>query len=159
ALDAYFDAVVRSVHAQGGDVLKFIGDGVLAIFPVESGESRADRCRAALAAAIGANTGLAALNAERRRDGLEALATGIGLHIGAVTYGNVGSPDRLDFTVIAPTVNIASRVQDLCRPLGESVLTTAPVAEWADTPVRSLGFHPVKGLDKPIEVFGLRRPA
>ncbi len=159
ALDAYFDAIVQSVHAQGGDVLKFIGDGVLAIFPVESGESRPDRCRAALAAAIGADAGLAALNAERRRDGLEALATGIGLHIGTVTYGNVGSPDRLDFTVIAPTVNIASRVQDLCKPLGESLLFTAPVAEWADTPVRSLGFHPVRGLGKPIEVFGLRRPA
>ena len=159
ALDGYFDAVVQSVHAQGGDVLKFIGDGVLAIFPVDGGDSRPDRCRAALAAAIGADAGLAALNAERRRDGLEALATGIGIHIGAVTYGNVGSPDRLDFTVIAPTVNIASRVQDLCRPLGQSVLITAPVAEWANTPVRSLGFHSVKGLGEPLEVFGLRGPA
>ena len=159
ALDGYFDAVVQSVHAQGGDVLKFIGDGVLAIFPADGGDSRPDRCRAALAAAIGANAALAALNAERRRGGLDALAAGIGIHVGAVTYGNVGSPDRLDFTVIAPTVNIASRVQDLCGPLGEPVLITAAVAEWADAPVRSLGFHSVKGLEEPIEVFGLRKPA
>ena len=92
----------------------------------------------------------------RRRDGLEALAIGIGIHLGAVTFGNIGSPDRLDFTVIAPTVNVASRVQDLCKPLGESILITAPVAERADMPVRSLGFHPLKGLGKPIEVFGLQ---
>ena len=157
-LDGYFDAVVESVHAQDGDVLKFIGDGVLAIFPVNAADSRPDRCRAALAAAIGANAALAALNDERRRDDLEALAIGIGIHVGEVTYGNVGSPDRLDFTVIAPTVIVASRVQDLCKPLGESVLITASVAEWADTPIRSLGFHSMKGLGEPIEVFGLRKP-
>ena len=157
-LDGYFDAVVESVHAQDGDVLKFIGDGVLAIFPVNAADSRPDRCRAALAAAIGANAALAALNDERRRDNLEALAIGIGIHVGEVTYGNVGSPDRLDFTVIAPTVIVASRVQDLCKPLGESVLITASVAEWADTPIRSLGFHSMKGLGEPIEVFGLRKP-
>ena len=158
ALDAYFDTVVRSVHAQGGDVLKFIGDGVLAIFPADCGDSRPDRCRAALSAAIEVDVGLAALNAERRRDGLEALAIGIGIHIGAVTYGNIGSPDRLDFTVIAPTVNIANRVQDLCKPLDESILITAPVAERVDIPVRSLGFHSMKGLEETIEVFGLRKP-
>ena len=157
-LDSYFDAVVESVHAQDGDVLKFIGDGVLAIFPVNAADSRPGRCRAALAAAIGANAALAALNDERRRNDLEALAIGIGIHVGEVTYGNVGSPDRLDFTVIAPTVIIASRVQDLCKPLGESVLITASVAEWADTPIRSLGFHSMKGLGEPIEVFGLRNP-
>ena len=157
-LDGYFDAVVESVHAQDGDVLKFIGDGVLAIFPVNAADSRPDRCRAALAAAIGANAALAALNDERRRNDLEALAIGIGIHVGEVTYGNVGSPDRLDFTVIAPTVIVASRVQDLCKPLGESVLITASVAEWADTPIRSLGFHSMKGLGEPIEVFGLRKP-
>ena len=156
ALDGYFDAVVQSVHAQGGDVLKFIGDGVLAIFPVDGDNDHPERCRDALAAAVAATAALDALNAGRRRDGLEALAIGIGIHLGAVTFGNIGSPDRLDFTVIAPTVNVASRVQDLCKPLGESILITAPVAEWADMPVRSLGFHPLKGLGKPIEVFGLQ---
>ena len=159
ALDGYFEAVVRSVHAHGGDVLKFIGDGVLAIFPVDRSDGHPGRCRDALAAAAAAIAAIEALNAERRRDGLEALAIGIGIHLGAVTFGNIGSPDRLDFTVIAPTVNVASRVQDLCKPLGESVLGTSAVAECAGGTVRSLGVHPVKGLGKPVEVFGLRAAA
>lgn len=157
ALDGYFDAVVQSVHAHGGDVLKFIGDGVLALFPVERSGGHPDRCRDALAAAAAAIGAIDALNAERRRDRLEALAIGIGIHLGAVTFGNIGSPDRLDFTVIAPTVNVASRVQELCKPLGEPVLVTSAVAERADAQVRSLGLHRVKGLGRPIEVFGLRQ--
>ncbi len=159
ALDGYFEAVVRSVHAHGGDVLKFIGDGVLAIFPVDRSDGHPDRCRDALAAAAAAIAAIEGLNAERRRDGLEALAIGIGIHLGAVTFGNIGSPERLDFTVIAPTVNVASRVQDLCKPLGESVLVTAAVAERVGAAVRPLGVHPVKGLGAPIEVFGLRAAA
>ena len=159
ALDGYFEAVVRSVHAHGGDVLKFIGDGVLAIFPVDRSDGHPDRCRDALAAAAAAIAAIEALNAGRRRDGLEALAIGVGIHLGAVTFGNIGSPERLDFTVIAPTVNVASRVQDLCKPLGESVLVTSAVAERVGASVRSLGVHPVKGLGAPIEVFGLRAAA
>lgn len=156
ALDGYFEAVVESVHAHGGDVLKFIGDGVLALFPVDRGDGHPDRCRDALKAAAAATDALGALNVRRRRDGLEPLAAGIGIHLGAVTFGNIGSPDRLDFTVIAPTVNVASRVQDLCKPLGEPVLVTSAVAERSGATLRSLGVHPVKGLAAPIEVFGLR---
>ena len=156
ALDGYFEAVVQSVHAHGGDVLKFIGDGVLALFPVDRSDGHPDRCRDALAAAVAAIGAIDALNGERRRDGLEALAIGIGIHLGAVTFGNIGSPDRLDFTVIAPTVNVASRVQELCKPLGEPVLVTAAVAERSGATLRSLGLHPVKGLAAPIEVFALR---
>ncbi|MXY42239.1 MAG: adenylate/guanylate cyclase domain-containing protein [Rhodospirillaceae bacterium] len=156
ALDGYFEAVVRSVHAHGGDVLKFIGDGVLAIFPVDGGDPHSNRCRDALKAAADATDALRALNVRRRGDGLEPLAAGIGIHLGAVIFGNIGSPDRLDFTVIAPTVNVASRVQELCKPLGESVLVTSAVAERSGETLRSLGVHPVKGLAAPIEVFGLQ---
>ncbi|MYK59921.1 MAG: adenylate/guanylate cyclase domain-containing protein [Rhodospirillaceae bacterium] len=156
ALDGYFEAVVRSVHAHGGDVLKFIGDGVLALFPVDGGDDHPNRCRDALKAAAAATEALGALNVRRRGDGLEPLAAGIGIHLGAVIFGNIGSPDRLDFTVIAPTVNVASRVQELCKPLGESVLVTSAVAERSGETLRSLGVHPVKGLAAPIEVFGLQ---
>ena len=157
ALDGYFEAVVRSVHAHGGDVLKFIGDGVLAIFPVDGGDGHPNRCRDALKAAAAATEALGALNVRRQGDGLEPLAAGIGIHLGAVMFGNIGSPERLDFTAISPTVNVASRVQELCKPLGEPVLITAPVAERAEAQVRSLGLHRVKGIGQPIEVFGLRQ--
>ncbi len=99
---------------------------------------------------------LGVLNVRRRGDGLEPLAAGIGIHPGAVMFGNIGSPDRLDFTATSPTVNVASRVRELCKPLGEPVPVASAVAERSGATLRSLGVHPVKGLAAPIEVFGLR---
>ncbi|MEX3011107.1 adenylate/guanylate cyclase domain-containing protein [Hoeflea sp. TYP-13] len=157
ALDGYFEIVVQAVFARDGDVLKFIGDGILSIFPVDDRNDHECRCLNAIAAARQVTSSLETLNDKRASEGAAALAIGTGINMGPVTYGNIGSPDRLDFTVIAPTVNLASRVQDLCKVLGEPVLATTAVADLAKDQFRSLGAHSVKGVSAPIEVFALHR--
>src|SRR5208282_3249825 len=101
-LNDYADIVVSAVHGEGGDVLKLIGDGTLAIF---AGEERAPAARAALAAAARVRKGAAKLNRGRAEKGLPTAQVYLALHVGDVFYGNVGSKDRLDFTVIGPAVN------------------------------------------------------
>jgi adenylate cyclase len=155
ALDGYFELIVDAVVRGGGDVLKFVGDGILAIFPVE-GQAVRQRCRAAVDAALEARRALIGLNRMRHGAGLEALDFGTALHLGRVTYGNIGSRDRLDFTVIGRAVNLASRVQDLCKTLGEPVLCTGEVARWVNPRPARVGTHPIRGLANPIELFALR---
>src|SRR6185312_16267811 len=103
ALDAWFDRIAGPVHAFGGEVLKFIGDGVLAIFPV-LGHPPRHACDAALRAVSAARAGMAHLNAERRHQGSRPLAFGAALHLGEMLWGNIGAADRLDFTAIGPAV-------------------------------------------------------
>ena len=164
ALGQYFETVVTAVHARGGDVLKFIGDGILAVFPITDGASAAGRCADALSAAREARAALARLNAARAGQGQPGLDFGIALHRGPVTYGNIGSPDRLDFTVIGETVNVASRVEGLTKTLSAPILCTAAVADpiLDDTigdadhaGLRPLGAHPVRGLSEPVTVFAV----
>ena len=131
ALDAWFDRVAGAVHAFGGEVLKFIGDGVLAIFPV-AGERRAEACDAALRAVVAARAGMAHLDAARQAQGLPPLPFGAALHLGEMLWGNVGAADRLDFTAIGPAVNLVSRLEGLCRPLGRTVLISGAVAAETD---------------------------
>jgi class 3 adenylate cyclase len=100
--------------------LKFIGDGVLAIFPV--GDKPRDACDAALRAVASAKAGMAHLDTSRREQGLPPLSFGVALHLGEILWGNVGAADRLDFTAIGPAVNLVSRLEGLCRPLGRTVL-------------------------------------
>lgn len=156
ALDSYFDVVVQAVEAHGGEVLKFMGDGILSIFPIGAEGTAGQRCRDAIDAT---RSGLAAmddLNGERESRGEETLAIGIGINRGMVTYGNIGSPDRLDFTVLGPAVNVASRIQDLCKVLGEPALATAAVAScWPDD-FTSRGSHGVHGVAEPVEVHALK---
>ena len=154
-LDDYFDAVVSPVEAQKGEVLKFIGDGVLAIFPAEDDEDFAPSSRRALDAAIEGLDRLAEINRGRGARAQPELRIGIGLHLGEVIYGNVGAADRLDFTVIGPAVNLASRIEGLTKRLLRPLLTSAAFAEVCPRPLVSLGFHPVRGLYQPEEVFGL----
>ncbi len=127
ALDAWFDRIAGAVHAFGGEVLKFIGDGVLAIFPVVGGEPRR-ACDAALRAVSAARVGMAHLDKERRRQGLPPLPFGAALHLGEMLWGNIGAADRLDFTAIGPAVNLVSRLEGLCRPLGKTVLVSGALA-------------------------------
>ena len=117
-LNDYADVIVSVIHAQGGDVLKLIGDGVLAIFTTAD---RAHACAAALAAATAVRTEVAALNVRRAGDGLPATDMYLGLHVGEVFYGNVGSIERLDFTVVGPPVNEASRIAAMCRSVEQPV--------------------------------------
>ena len=109
ALNGYFDVMVHAVEAKGGDVLKFMGDGILSIFPIGE-ERKSITCRDAIEAARAALVAMNRLNEERVKADEEALSVGIGIHRGTVTYGNIGSPNRLDFTVLGSAVNVASRV-------------------------------------------------
>lgn len=156
ALNGYFDVVVQAVEEHGGDVLKFMGDGILSIFPIEDPSLFQSQCHKAVKAARIALTGLNELNHERGKSNEEPLAMGIGINVGSVTYGNIGSPARLDFTVLGTAVNVASRVQDLCKELDEPVLATEKVAKCLTSSFNSLGRHSVRGVAEPIEVFGLK---
>ena len=153
ALDAWFDRVAGAVHAFGGEVLKFIGDGVLAIFPVTG--APAEACEAALRAVVAARAGMAHLDAVRQAQGLPPLAFGAALHVGEILWGNIGAADRLDFTAIGPAVNLVSRLEGLCRPLGRSVLISGAVAAEITTPLVPLGEHVLRGIAAPCAVFTL----
>jgi adenylate cyclase len=154
ALDAWFDRIAGAVHAFGGEVLKFIGDGVLAIFPVvEASPHRA--CDAALRAAGAAEAGMAHLNGERRAQGLPPLAFGAALHLGEMLWGNIGAANRLDFTAIGPAVNLTSRLEGLCKPLGRTVLVSGALAAETDIPLVALGLHSLRGIASPCDVFAL----
>ena len=154
ALDAWFDRIAGAVHAFGGEVLKFIGDGVLAIFPVVGGEPRA-ACDAALRAVSAARAGMAHLDKERGRQGLPPLPFGAALHLGEMLWGNIGAADRLDFTAIGPAVNLVSRLEGLCRPLGKTVLVSGALAAETETPLIALGTHVLRGIASPCAVFTL----
>ena len=153
ALDAWFDRVAGAVHAFGGEVLKFIGDGLLAIFPVTG--APAEACAAALRAVVAARAGMAHLDMVREAQGLPPLPFGAALHLSEMLWGNIGAADRLDFTAIGPAVNLVSRLEGLCRPLGRSVLISGAVAAETTTPLVPLGEHVLRGIAAPCTVFTL----
>jgi adenylate cyclase len=152
ALDAWFDRIAGSVHAFGGEVLKFMGDGVLAIFPVVGGLPR-NACEAALRAVSAARSGMAHLDEARRREGLASLPFGVALHLGEMMWGNIGAADRLDFTAIGPAVNLVSRLEGLCRPLDRAVLISGAFAAEATAPLIPLGEHALRGIAARCAVF------
>jgi adenylate cyclase len=152
ALDAWFDRIAGPVHAFGGEVLKFIGDGVLAIFPVVGGAPRS-ACEAALRAVAAARVGMAHLDDARRQEGLPPLPFGAALHLGEMLWGNIGAADRLDFTAIGPAVNLVSRLEGLCRPLGKSVLVSGALAAETGISLIPLGTHALRGIASPCAVF------
>jgi adenylate cyclase len=154
ALGAYYDAVSGPVRTRGGDILKMVGDGMLAIFPVRDGLDAGRAGREALEAAKEAREGLANIAPEDLPDGVSALSAGFALHAGDVTFGNVGSRERLDFTVIGPAVNQAVRVEGLTKILGRSILLTEEFARLqTGANLRSLGFHALRGVRDPREIF------
>jgi adenylate cyclase len=155
ALDAWFDRIAGAVHAFGGEVLKFIGDGVLAIFPVGDGPP-AMACDAALRAVAAARAGMAHLDDERVKQGLPPLPFGMAVHLGDMLWGNIGTADRLDFTAIGPAVNLVGRLEGLCKTLGHNVLISSAVARETTTPLIPLGTHRLRGIAAPCEVFALR---
>jgi adenylate cyclase len=154
-LDDYFDAVVTPIEKHNGEILKFMGDGVLAIFPAEEDDDFSAASGQALEAALEGLEGLGAVNKARRASDRTEVRIGIGLHLGEVIYGNVGAADRLDFTVIGPAVNLASRIEGLTKRLLRPILVSAAFARICPRPLVSLGFQPVRGLSEPEEVFGL----
>lgn len=155
ALDAWFDRVAGAVHVFGGEVLKFIGDGVLAIFPVGDRPPSA-ACDAALRAVAAARAGMTHLNRQRAGQQLPPLPFGMALHLGEMLWGNIGTADRLDFTAIGSAVNLVSRLEGLCRPLGQDVLISqAFAAEVRGTQLEPLGEHRLRGIAQPCAVFAL----
>jgi adenylate cyclase len=150
-LNAYFDAFGGPVQAEGGEILKFIGDAMLAIFPVDDGNA-ADRAAAALRAVRAGFATIDALNAERQTAGMPAITCGAALHVGDVMYGNVGAANRLDFTVIGPAVNLAARIEGLTRPLGERLLLSADFAALSADRTETMGLQEIKGMNA-VEVF------
>ncbi|UQA62234.1 adenylate/guanylate cyclase domain-containing protein [Polyangium aurulentum] len=156
-LNDYADAQVAAIHAHGGTVLKFIGDGLLAIFPV--GENAAEACGRALAAAEEAFAALATLSARRADSALPATDAYLALHVGEVFYGNIGGAERLDFTVIGPAVNEAARISAMCRPLGQDIVVSQAFAEAARdarTGLLSLGSHTLRGVARPQALFSVQ---
>jgi adenylate cyclase len=152
ALNAWFDRIAGAVHAFGGEVLKFIGDGILVIFPVVGGTSRG-ACEAALRAVSAARVGMAHLDEQRLRQGLPALPFGAALHLGEILWGNIGAADRLDFTAIGPAVNLVSRLEGLCKPLRKTVLVSGALAAETEAPLIALGTHELRGIASPCAVF------
>ncbi|MFN4010141.1 MAG: adenylate/guanylate cyclase domain-containing protein [Pannonibacter sp.] len=162
-LNAYFSEMVGAVTRAGGDVLKFVGDGLLAVFPLDRTYPGTSAAGAALAAALEAEAAVAGLGTTppdelAHIEGWAPLRSGIGLHVGDVFFCNVGAPNRLDFTVIGSAVNTASRVEGLSKPLASPIILTAPVADAITIPVESLGRHSLRGLPEPIELFTPTRP-
>jgi adenylate cyclase len=154
-LNDYAEAVVSSIHEHGGDVLKLIGDGTLAIF---KGDDLGEACRSALAAVTSARSRVGALNERRSATALPITDMYLGLHVGEVFYGNVGSKDRLDFTVVGPAVNEASRIAAMCRSVDQPVLLSAAFAEAAGAArsrLISVGRYALRGVGRPQELYTL----
>lgn len=150
-LNDYFDAMSEPIARHGGEILKFIGDGLLAIFPL----SEPKACANLLHAVTEARQAMIALNARNDGTGRAPLNYGIGVHVGDVMYGNIGSSTRLDFTVIGPAVNMASRLEALTKQLGKKVLLSRDFAELVEREfeLEHVGKYEVRGFSDPIELL------
>jgi adenylate cyclase len=153
-LNAYSDVIVSAIHGHGGDVLKLIGDATLAIF---TGEDRTHAVNAALSAAVAAREGILALNERRELDGKPVTDMYLGLHAGEVFYGNIGSRERLDFTVIGPAVNEVVRIAAMCRSIDQPVLISSAFASVDAIRRRlvSVGRYALRGVSQAQELFTL----
>jgi adenylate cyclase len=153
-LNDYAEAVLSAIHDRGGDVLKLIGDGVLAIFRSDDGQLA---CRAAIAAAKSAAARIEELNGRREAERLPTTHMYVGLHIGEVFFGNIGSKDRLDFTVVGPAVNETSRIAAMCRSADQPILMSSAFAQALDDSRRvvSVGRFALRGVGRPQELFTL----
>jgi adenylate cyclase len=150
-LDRWFGVMGHAIEAEGGDILKFMGDGLLAVFPLDDDPKAS--CARALTAARNTIAGTALLNEELAREGKAALRFGLALHAGDVEFGNIGATRRIDFTVIGPAVNHASRLQDLTKVLQTPLIVSDAFVETLGRRLRSLGSHVLRGVREPVEVF------
>ncbi|MEQ8345524.1 MAG: adenylate/guanylate cyclase domain-containing protein [Sneathiellaceae bacterium] len=160
-LDDFFECLAGPIQDHGGEVLKFMGDGLLAIFRLEDSAegdeeaAAAAACHRALSAVRAAFERLHVLNQGRGIGGAPPLRLGLALHLGEVIYGNIGAQDRLDFTVIGPAVNTVARLEELCKALNLPVLASAEFAGAAGVPMQDMGSHPLRGLRRPLQVFAV----
>jgi adenylate cyclase len=156
-LNDYFGALTRAVEEQQGETLKFIGDAMLAIYPIATASSGRKAAQRSLASARAAQARIAEINRARQAAGQAVIQWGLALHVGEVHYGNIGGETRLDFTVIGPAVNLAARLQSLSARLGEGCLISDDFAALLRDrgELRDLGTHALKGIADKRQVFGL----
>jgi adenylate cyclase len=155
-LNCYFGPMCDAVEASGGEVLKFIGDSVLAIFPIEVEEAAA--CHRALAAAQTAQATIAAENIRRAAYRAPQIHYGLALHVGDVMYGNIGGDARLDFTVIGPAVNLTARIESMCKELQRSPLLSAEFVRASGVRAELLGEFALKGVGARQPIYGVMTP-
>ena len=162
-LNDFYDCMAGSILDHGGEVLRFIGDAALAIFPIVEDDdagtreicTRYDACRMALAAAREAMARIDSLNERRADAGQPPIGFGIGLHIGDVTYGNIGVPQRLEFTVIGAAANEAARIESQTKAFGTPIVVSAEFARFFPGELASLGRVRLSGVDADQELFTL----
>ncbi len=156
ALNDYFECSAGAVLDHGGEVLRFVGDAVLAIFPIEGDDTAVGRaCEQALAAAREARERIVALNRDRAKAGDAPLDFGLSLHIGDVMYGNIGTPARIEYSVVGRAVNEVARLDSLTKVLRRPILASGDFACRLPGSWESLGNHRLPGVGEPIEVFAL----
>ena len=156
-LNRYFDCVIPPIKRYGGEVLEFLGDGILAILIENEERSATQSCQLAFE---GAREGLSGLSASKHDLTLSPrrLKAGFALHYGEVSYGNIGAGDRLDFTVIGRDVNLTSRIERLCRELDRNLIMSEEFARHLDSPVFEIGHFRLRGLSQKQTLFGLTPP-
>lgn len=152
-LNEYFEFVSAAVTSRGGEVLRFIGDAMLVVFPISGNRSREYACESAFEAAMDTVNSIATVNHTRRRRSKPEIHFGVGLHEGSVVYGNVGAPDRLDFTVMGPAVNRTARLESLSKQLNSQVVMSSEFVSAAGIAAVSRGAFELKGVSEKLEVF------
>jgi adenylate cyclase len=152
-LNALFDAQAKAIQDHGGEILKFIGDGLLAIFPIEDDVAASRAATNALEAAQEALAAIRRLNGEPSMADEPPLEIVVALHVGTVVYGNIGAAQRLDFTVIGPAVNLVSRLEAKAKTLDTAIVLSADFARAHRGPLISLGHHCLRGLAARCELF------
>jgi adenylate cyclase len=158
-LNALFDAQAQVIHDHGGEILKFIGDGLLAIFAIDEAVPAREATRAALDAATQALEAVHSLSENPAMADEPPLEIVVALHVGTVMYGNIGAANRLDFTVIGPAVNLTSRVEAIAKAINVPIIVTDSFAAAFEGPLISLGRHRLRGLSEPHELFAPSLPA
>ncbi len=156
ALNQFFDCMAGAVLDHGGQVLRFIGDAALAIFPVANSDAAAQARTLALTAAVEANARIVEVNEKRACKGWLPLDYGLALHVGEVIYGNIGTRDRLEFTVVGEAANYAARLESLCKSLGKPTLASVDFARHFPDRFKSLGKHAMRGIREEQEIFALK---
>ncbi|MEO1249923.1 MAG: adenylate/guanylate cyclase domain-containing protein [Pseudomonadota bacterium] len=153
-LNSYFETMADPVLSHGGEVMKFIGDAMLAVFPVDNAQDKPAVCERMLQAADKAVKGMEHLNEERAMFGQNPINYGLALHIGQVAYGNIGAAGRLDFTVIGPAVNFAERIEQLCKKVPERPVLSEDFVRHCRFPVEQIGEFSLRGLPGTHAIFG-----
>lgn len=155
-MNEFFDCMADAIWAEDGEILKFMGDAMLAVFRIRLDRGAASAAKAAVRASQAAIDSLSAISSERKERREAALRAGVSLHLGSVVYGNIGAESRLDFTVMGHAVNLVARIQSLNSSMGEAILFSQEIADHVGEEAESIGLHTFKGVPTPVEVFRLR---